>query len=98
MEAATRLECFLDFTRYLFVVLLSCHVWLCAWSREDVSKAVTKMDRKHVEHAVTAIRKRLDKHFHASADVAVSNYIHSYGYVNDQMNGIYCIQLMCNYY
>mmetsp|Transcript_472 Transcript_472/g.832 ORF Transcript_472/g.832 Transcript_472/m.832 type:complete len:1029 (-) Transcript_472:383-3469(-) len=38
--------------------------------REDVSKAVSKMDKKHVEQAITAIRKRLDKHFHASADVA----------------------------
>ena len=40
--------------------------------REDVSKAVSKMDRKSVEHAVAAIRKRLDKHFLASAEVAVS--------------------------
>lgn len=31
------------------------------------------MDKKEVEHAVSAIRKRLDKHFLASAEMAVSD-------------------------
>ena len=36
-----------------------------------MSKAVSKMDRKNVESAVNAVRKRLDKHFLTTAEVAV---------------------------
>jgi hypothetical protein len=66
---------YLSTLRCIPFLLLNYYIIFCCLfvsRREDVSKAVSKMDRKHLEHAVTAIRKRLDKHFHASADVAVS--------------------------
>ena len=39
--------------------------------RDEVSRAVAKMDVRTIESSIVAIRKRLDKHFMGFAEVSV---------------------------
>lgn len=44
----------------------------CLCAREDVAKAVSKMDLKSIEVAGTATKRRLEKHFIVGVESVVS--------------------------
>jgi hypothetical protein len=51
-------------------------VYVCIYfihHREEVSRAVSKMDKKTIEGSISVMRKRLDKHFSGFVESSVRN-------------------------
>jgi hypothetical protein len=41
---------------------------------DEVNRAVSKMDKRTIETSISAIRKRLDKHYQGFAEASVSHH------------------------